>query len=313
MNPLISVIIPTHNPRLDFMTRVLEALRNQTLPTNSWELYFVDNASKEKLSEIYDLRWHPNAEHIGEEKLGLTSARLAGIARCRADIVVMVDDDNVLYPNYLETTLRLADEYPFVGIWGGQVFAEFEDPENFYAKNFPTHFTARAFSQDLWTNRKRDYAVMPIGAGLCARRSVLDKYAEICAADPRRKILDRTGERLLTCGDLDIVFTACDAGYGKALFHELKLTHLIPKKRLCEEFVVGNCEGNQYSATIQNFLTEDSLPDFSRTVFQQVGRVYRLMRQDSLARKMALAEERGQRQAINDMARWGWIQNGKSE
>lgn len=307
MIPRVSVIIPAHNPRADFMRRVLGALEAQTLPPEQWELFFIDNASEIPLAGAYALGWHPHATHVREEKLGLTPARLAGIARCRADVVVMVDDDNVLFPDYLETALRLAKEFPFVGIWGGQVFAEFEEPENYYAKNFPEYYTARSFAGNHWTNRKRDHAIMPIGAGLCARRSVLQRYAEICAADPRRQLLDRTGSRLLTCGDLDIVFTACDAGLGKGLYHELKLTHLIPRKRLCEAFIVGNAEGNQYSATLQNFLVDGSLPDLRRTVFQAAGRLYRLARMTPLQRRQALAGEKGVRDAVIDMQKWGWL------
>lgn len=306
----VSVIIPAHNPRPDFMARVLAALRAQTLDRSRWELLLVDNASQVPLASLYDLSWHRQGHHIREEKLGLTPARLAGIARARADLIVMVDDDNELFADYLETALRLSETYPFIGVWGGQVFAEFEDPGNYFARMYPGAFTARSFAENQWTNRKRDYAIMPIGAGLCIRRDVLKRYAEICTADPRRQMLDRTGTRLLTCGDLDIVFTACDIGYGKALFHELKLTHLIPLKRLCEAFVLGNAEGNQYSATLQNFLIDGSLPTLRRSIFQKAGRLYRLARHSPLDRKIALAEERGQREAVNDLLRWGWTTPG---
>ena len=188
------------------------------------------------------------------------------------------------------------------------MFGEFEEPENFYARNFPEYFTVRSFGHDQWTNRKRDYDIMPIGAGLCARRSVLQRYADICAADPRRQLLDRTGTRLLTCGDLDIVFTACDAGFGKALFHELKLTHLVPRSRLSEAFILGNAEGNQYSATMQNFLVDGVLPDVRRTFVQSLGRVYRLARMSSMERRQTQAAENGAREAMADMKRWGWLE-----
>lgn len=303
----LSVIIPAHNPRDDYLKRVLAALRGQSLSKEKWELIVVDNRSERPLAAAYPLDWHPHASHVREEKLGLTPARLAGIARCRADVVVMVDDDNVLFPDYLETALRLAGEYPFVGVWGGQVVGEFEDPDNYFARHYPESFTVRSFAGNHWSNRKRDYAIMPIGAGLCARRSVLQRYAEVCTADPRRRLLDRTGTRLLTCGDLDIVFTACDIGLGKALFHELRLTHLIPRKRLSEEFILGNAEGNHYSATLQNFLVDGDIPGRRPTAIQRLGRLYRLARMTPLQRRQALAAERGERQALADMKNWGWL------
>ena len=46
MTPVISVVIPTHNPRMDYLRRVLEALRGQTLPREQWEIIVVDNGSR---------------------------------------------------------------------------------------------------------------------------------------------------------------------------------------------------------------------------------------------------------------------------
>ena len=43
----LSVIIPTHNPRRDYLERVLEALAGQTLAAEKWELVIVDNKSED--------------------------------------------------------------------------------------------------------------------------------------------------------------------------------------------------------------------------------------------------------------------------
>jgi hypothetical protein len=40
-----SVVICTHNSRLIYLRRVLEALRSQTLPLEQWELLLIDNAT----------------------------------------------------------------------------------------------------------------------------------------------------------------------------------------------------------------------------------------------------------------------------
>ena len=92
----ISVIICSHNPRPEYLRRTLEALKAQTLPTKDWELLLVDNASKEPLAGRFDLSWHPNARHVRENELGLTTARLRGIREAHSDLLVFVDDDNVL-------------------------------------------------------------------------------------------------------------------------------------------------------------------------------------------------------------------------
>ena len=112
---LVSVIICSHNPREDYLRRVLDALKAQTLPIKDWELLLVDNASKEPMAGRFDLSWHPNARHLREEKTGLTHARLCGIAEAKAGLLVFVDDDNVLRADYLQAALKISKEWPQLG------------------------------------------------------------------------------------------------------------------------------------------------------------------------------------------------------
>ncbi len=138
---VVSVVIPTHNPRIDYLARVLEALREQTLDQSAWELVVVDNNSTKPLSSTtgprddgatgaktaeIDLSWHANARIVREERLGLTFARLRGFAEAKGGLIVMVDDDNVLAPDYLETAVRIAAEHPMLGVFGGKCLPEFE-------------------------------------------------------------------------------------------------------------------------------------------------------------------------------------------
>ena len=137
--PAVSVVIPTHNPRHDYLARVVDALRQQTLAKSLWELLIVDNGSREALAvassqssvvsqktNIVDLSWHANARIVREEELGLTFARLRGFAEAKGELIVMVDDDNVLMPNYLETAVRIAHEHQMLGAFGGKCLPEFE-------------------------------------------------------------------------------------------------------------------------------------------------------------------------------------------
>src|SRR3954470_17804241 len=96
----VSVILCTHNPRFESLQRVLAGLRSQTLPVSDWELLLIDNATPEPLEKTVDLRWHPNGQVIREEQLGLAFARLRGIKESKSDLLVFVDDDNVLEPDY---------------------------------------------------------------------------------------------------------------------------------------------------------------------------------------------------------------------
>jgi len=123
-----SVIICTHNPRPHYLRRVLGALRAQTLPLDQWELLLIDNASERPLTATdWGLSWHPRARHVREEDLGLAPARLRGIREAAAEMLVFVDDDNLLAPDYLEQALRIKREWPMLGVWGsGVTIPEFE-------------------------------------------------------------------------------------------------------------------------------------------------------------------------------------------
>src|SRR5437899_12875267 len=97
----LSVIICCHNPRMDYLARVLKALKAQTLSTDNWELLVVDNTSKDPVYASHDISLHPNARHVREGRLGLTHARLRCIAESRATFLIFGDDYYVLYEKYL--------------------------------------------------------------------------------------------------------------------------------------------------------------------------------------------------------------------
>jgi glycosyltransferase involved in cell wall biosynthesis len=116
----VTVITCTHNPRSDYLAETIEALARQSLPLDRWEYLLIDNASSPERTPKVELSWHPEARMIREENLGLTPARLRGIREAQGNLLIFVDDDNVLDPNFLEQALRVAEEKPFLGSWSGQ-------------------------------------------------------------------------------------------------------------------------------------------------------------------------------------------------
>src|SRR5690554_636680 len=114
----ISVVICTHNPRREFLTRVLEALKAQTLGIEYWELLIIDNRSTTPVSELLDISWHPNARCIREETLGSAHARIRGINESKAEYILFVDDDNCLAQDYLQIAKQAMDNNPMLGTLG---------------------------------------------------------------------------------------------------------------------------------------------------------------------------------------------------
>lgn len=303
MHPSISVIICTHNPRRDYLHKVLDALKAQTLSTDSWELLLIDNASEQILASEIDLSWHSNSRHIREETLGLTPARLRGVQESQADILVFVDDDNVLDADYLEITLQISQDFSLLGAWGGQVKPEFEVPPPEWTRSYWNYLAIREFEQDQWSNLLHQYETTPCGAGLCVRKVIAEKYAYLVNTDPKRLGLDRKGNLLTSCGDSDLAFTACDVGFGTGQFTALKLTHLMPAGRLDESYLVKLIEGMEYShILLESFRGKiPVLPPASwkRTVMEY----YRLLRMNDRDRKFYQARKRGFNSAIQVLAK----------
>lgn len=245
--PLISVILCTHNPREDFLRRVLDGLRAQTLSLAEWELIMVDNGSKNLVSEKFNLAWHPNARHVREEALGLTSARLRGILESKADVLVFVDDDNVLAVDYLAQALAVGDQWPFVGAWGGSIIPEFESAVPDWVGDQIWRVSIARVDEDVWSNLREGYATMPFGAGLCLRKVVGLAYLNRCQDKQKIPVLDRKGVELTGYGDIDLAHCALDIGLGIGKTRRLTVIHLIPTRRLTLDYFVRHAEGDAMS------------------------------------------------------------------
>lgn len=253
MQPIISVITCTHNPRKDYFDRVLNALRFQNLPYEKWEFLLVDNASDHCLKAEFDLKWHPLSKYIREEKLGLTQARLCGIEAAKGKILVFVDDDNVLDQNYLSIVLEIGQSYKLLGAWGGQCLPVFEVNPPDWTRPYWTYLGIRSFDKDDFSTSPQ-WQTTPIGAGLCVRKMVAKTYAELVKTDPIRSSFDRRGDMLLGCGDMDLAYTACDMSLANGVFVDLKLSHLMSPQRLTEPYLLKLVEESVYSTVMLNFI-----------------------------------------------------------
>lgn len=297
----ISIIICTHNPRADYLRRVLEALKGQTLAREQWELLLIDNASKEPLAGAWDLSWHPNAHVIREDKLGLTPARLRGISEAAADLLVFSDDDTVFDRSYLAEGLRISKEWPMLGAWGGQPTPEFETPSPDWTKPYQAMLGLCQTERDCWSNNY-DGLTLPIGAGLCIRRSVAIRYSEVLQASAQRSCLDRAGEGLLAGGDTDVALMACDIGLGTGRYMSLKFTHLIPNRRLTLEYLLALREGMVFSHVILDSYRPQHFPQ--KPLLRSVaGYLWRILGADRYERRFQLAAWRGEWKARRLLAR----------
>lgn len=245
MTPALSVIVPTHNPHRGRLARTLAGLAAQTLPAAQWETILVDNASQPALSAAEFAPLAPaNFRIVAEPQLGLTSARRRGFAEARGEFIVMVDDDNVLAPDYLAQMLALFAAHPRVGALGGRSIGELETPRPaWWQPEFDGLIACRDLGdaplfatalRDECSGRNEYPLCAPIGAGMALRRAALDAWLHDASA---HALPDRKGRDLSSSGDNDIVLTILRAGWHLAYFPALALTHLIPTGRVQPDYL----------------------------------------------------------------------------
>jgi glycosyltransferase involved in cell wall biosynthesis len=259
-----SVIICTHNPRSDYFARVLDGLRNQTLPLDKWELLIVDNASRLPLASNWDISWHPAARHILESELGVAYARRRGIQKASADLIIFVDDDNVLDENYLAEAIKIGQEWPSLGVWGsGCIRGEFEvePPES-----FRSWLPVREATAPRWSNLagihlfgESPEEAIPWSAGGCIRKEVAIAYCQFCDQSSLQ-IISHQGEGLLGGEDTEMCFVCCSRGLGVGIFPQLKMTHLIPQRRVSEDYIVRFAEGTCISNNLLRYKWRHIVP-----------------------------------------------------
>lgn len=249
---MISVAICSYNPREDYFAECLKGLRRQSLSPKDWQLLVVDNRSDKPVEGLV-LTWHPNATVVREERSGLTHARLRAIRETQGEIIIFVDDDNVLDPDFLEKAAAVAEDMPFLGSWSGQCRPMFETEPPSWTRRYWGNLVIREFSQNRWSNLPRLAQTMPCGAGLCVRREVAEHYIKLHETGRRSTLLDRTAGSLLSGGDNDLAACACEIGLGTGLISSLKLTHLIPAEKLTVDYLVRLAEGIQFSSTFLDF------------------------------------------------------------
>lgn len=242
MTPLqVSVIIPTHSPQQAILRRTIAALSVQALPTTDWELILIDNASASPLSMEW-VSWHPQGRAVREEKLGLTHARIRAIDEARGDLIVWVDDDNLLDPNYLVHAVQAFERNSNLGGAGGKSIPEYlETPPFWYRPGLaPLGCCDHGDEEILMHWREgtcRTYpAQAPVGAGMVTRKSAIQGWAEAVRKDDRRTALGRTGNALTSGEDNDINLTLLENGCELAYLPELSLTHIIPPGRLTLDY-----------------------------------------------------------------------------
>src|SRR5687767_10559194 len=124
--PRVSFCFTTFK-RYDYLRKTLESVKNQTVL--DFEVIVSDNdpeQSGRSIVESFDERfkYFPN-----EENLGMKKSFNKSLERSSGEYIVMIADDDPVYPDMLETLLNLSERYPDHSMYLGGCNWYCTDPE----------------------------------------------------------------------------------------------------------------------------------------------------------------------------------------
>lgn len=100
LQPLVSVIIPTHN-RKDWLRETLLFLARQTWPVEKFEVIVVDDGSDDGTKKIVEETFPFTLRYLWQSNQGDAAARNFGTQHSHAELLVFLDDDIVVEKDYL--------------------------------------------------------------------------------------------------------------------------------------------------------------------------------------------------------------------
>lgn len=293
----LTVAVCTHNPKPAVLARTLAALRAQSLPTAYWELLLVDNDSTNGAPAAADLAWHPHARRLHEPVLGIAAARQCAVAALLAGpspLLLFVDDDNLLAPDYLATGLALADADPRLACWGGQLLPEYEVPPPEWFGPFARYLAVFPLAADRVVEAfTGNHDCLPPTAGMFVRRETLRYHQQLVAAEPLRLVLGGRGGLRIGGEDTDLALAALEAGGRVGRFAGLRLVHLIPAGRLTLAYLEGLIQGIRTGTVLVHHLRGRPAPPAPGPLLRLRQR-WQLWRLPEVSRRLCAAEWRGE-------------------
>lgn len=175
---MISLILCSHNGH-DRIHSTLISLSKLNLPSDTKvELVFVDSNSTQSMLGRVNQFWEEQGNpfpllNVRVSKAGKVAALRLGFENARGDYFVIVDDDNELKIDYLEQGFHYLQQYPKVGVLGGQgvLPSEYELPDWF--ESYSYHFACGP--QNIHDGDVRPRRNVVYGAGMWVRKEAYQK------------------------------------------------------------------------------------------------------------------------------------------
>jgi GT2 family glycosyltransferase len=181
----VSIIIPTYN-KCSRLALTLWALQRQTLPASSYEVIIVDDGSSDDTASVVQYAAWPEWRYIAHVHAGRAYTRNIGAQHATAPLLVFLDDDILVCPDFIESHLTLYREDHTRVLHGGlydlPFLRFFDDPQ-----------TGTLIAQAQKRQARNDLADIRLSIALLEE----DFTAALALQRPRRSMLEKVILRIL--------------------------------------------------------------------------------------------------------------------
>ncbi|MDR1526980.1 MAG: glycosyltransferase [Dysgonamonadaceae bacterium] len=230
----LSVIICTYN-REKYLSPLLESIVSQDYPCEAYEIVLINNNSIDRTEALCKQfgQSHPDVRfrYFVETQQGLSYARNRGIAESHGDLLLYVDDDATVFPNYLQAYSQFFRTYPDILAAGGPIIPFYEGTPPAWL----THFTKELLTGYLYRGNKTGFFTngkYPGGGNACYRKTFFKQFGLFNVE------LGRKGKSLIGAEEKDLFSRFLAAGNKIGYVPEAGIYHYIPPEKLTREHLV---------------------------------------------------------------------------
>lgn len=242
-----SVIIPTYN-RSESLAQALASLKELQVSDYEFEVIVVDNNSHDDTRQVAEAARASGLDlkYIFEPRLAFSLARHTGADAASGEILIYIDDDVTVTPNWLTAILDAFADDEQIGVLGGPILPVFETEPPDWVNNTPGLFNGLS----LWAQQpqRREVKGVP-GPNFSVRRTLLQQVGGFPAdtigveADGKPGIVEK-----IYVGDGDFGLCRKIRRYGYKAMHipDAIVYHHIPALRLKKSWWRTRLAGEAY-------------------------------------------------------------------
>jgi len=266
----VTVAVITYN-RARQLRQALSGIVRQDYPSDRWELLVIDNNSTDDTRDVVAsfVTAMPAPRRIAETRQGLDFGRNRAVEEARGDLIVLVDDDVLVEPDWLAQLVApfSSESAHRIGVVGGEVTPVFPDGLPAWQEGAHRPLGFRNDTGPLPPNQA------PVGANFAFPKWVFVRFGSF---DTR---LDRQGSRLFGGGDSQMIRRLRAVGLEAWFVPGAKVLHQIPAERLTLGYSLRHAFDSARSRVVDQMrvLHESGKTPIGFMLSRAVGSLFKLL------------------------------------